>query len=71
MLWVRDGVAQLVQRREDPADLTATGHAWRPRGAMFEVYINGAMAYDLVSEPLITETIRSRKGDAPVAIALE
>lgn len=42
-----------------------------PAGAMFEVLINGAMPYDLVGEPLVTETIRSRKGDAPVAIRLE
>ena len=32
-----------------------------PMGEMMEVHINGAMEYDLVGEPLITETIRSTK----------
>ena len=32
-----------------------------PAGEMIEVYINGAMEYDLVGEPLVTETIRSVK----------
>ena len=32
-----------------------------PAGAMIEVYINGAMEYDLVGEPLIAETFSSRK----------
>ncbi|MEZ4860885.1 MAG: 30S ribosomal protein S12 methylthiotransferase RimO [Caldilineaceae bacterium] len=32
-----------------------------PLGAMFEVYINGAMEYDLVGEPLLTETFSSRR----------
>jgi ribosomal protein S12 methylthiotransferase len=32
-----------------------------PAGSMLEVYINGAMEYDLVGEPLVTETIRSAK----------
>ncbi len=32
-----------------------------PPGTMLEVYINGAMEYDLVGEPLVTETIRSTK----------
>ena len=30
-------------------------------GTMLEVYINGAMEYDLVGEPLVAETIRSTK----------
>ncbi|HXF60097.1 MAG TPA: hypothetical protein VNK95_00690, partial [Caldilineaceae bacterium] len=33
-----------------------------PLGSMFEVYINGAMEYDLVGEPLVVETFTSRKG---------
>ncbi len=32
-----------------------------PAGAMFQVYITGAMEYDLVGEPLIDETFSSRK----------
>ncbi len=32
-----------------------------PAGTMLEVYINGAMEYDLVGEPLVAETIRSSK----------
>ncbi len=32
-----------------------------PVGEMFEVYINGAMEYDLVGEPLVTETFRSSR----------
>ncbi len=42
-----------------------------PAGSMFQVFINGAMPYDLVGEPLVTETIRSGKNPAPVAIGLE
>jgi ribosomal protein S12 methylthiotransferase len=32
-----------------------------PAGSMLEVYINGAMEYDLVGEPLIVETFSSSK----------
>ncbi len=32
-----------------------------PEGEMFQVYINGAMEYDLVGEPLIVETFTSKK----------
>ncbi|MEZ4559298.1 MAG: MiaB/RimO family radical SAM methylthiotransferase [Caldilineaceae bacterium] len=35
-----------------------------PAGEMLEVYINGAMEYDLVGEPLVTETIRSVRREA-------
>ena len=35
-----------------------------PAGEMIEVYINGAMEYDLVGEPLVAETIRSVKREA-------
>jgi ribosomal protein S12 methylthiotransferase len=34
-----------------------------PAGSMIEVYINGAMEYDLVGEPLIVETFSSAKSD--------
>ena len=32
-----------------------------PAGEMIEVHINGAMEYDLVGEPLVVETFRSKK----------
>jgi ribosomal protein S12 methylthiotransferase len=32
-----------------------------PTGAMIDVYINGAMEYDLVGEPLVQETFTSTK----------
>ncbi len=32
-----------------------------PTGTMLEVFINGAMEYDLVGEPLIAETFSSKK----------
>ncbi len=38
-----------------------------PPGAMIQVHITGAMEYDLVGEPLLTETIRSTK--ASIALA--
>jgi ribosomal protein S12 methylthiotransferase len=42
-----------------------------PIGSMFEVHINGAMEYDLVGEPLITQTFTSsKKHSRPTAIAL-
>jgi ribosomal protein S12 methylthiotransferase len=37
------------------------GVSGAPAGAMFQVYITGAMEYDLVGEPLIEETFSSRK----------
>lgn len=36
------------------------GLSGAPAGSMFEVFINGAMEYDLVGEPLITETFSSK-----------
>ena len=41
-----------------------------PVGEMIEVYVNGAMEYDLVAEPLIAETFRSVGGDAKQPIPL-
>lgn len=38
-----------------------------PVGNMLDVYINGAMEYDLVGEPLVTETFSSRKVDISLA----
>ncbi len=37
------------------------GIAGVPAGSMLEVFINGAMEYDLVGEPLIMETFSSSK----------
>ena len=37
------------------------GLSGAPAGSMFQVYITGAMEYDLVGEPLIDETFSSRK----------
>lgn len=38
-----------------------------PAGEMIEVYINGAMEYDLVGEPLVVETFSSKRGSIPLS----
>lgn len=39
------------------------GVSGAPLGSMFDVLINSAMEYDLVGEPVVTETFRSRRAD--------
>ena len=44
----------------EPKLLVGTSALDELADSVMEVYINGAMEYDLVGEPLITETITSR-----------